>query len=765
MKILNKLTIKHLMMNKKRTIVTIIGVILSTALMVGIGLIISSFRETLIKDAKMYNGSQHVIFRNVDISKDKIIVDNVNVKNYIKVSYIDSYINDEISYDIYNIDVKNLEKFNYEGVLPNNKNEVLVPKRLGLNIDDYIEVSNTKYKVVGIIKDKGSSDLPNYFIEDLYTIDNITSNSNYLVTFKNIKKSYENIMDIASNLSLDIEDIDINISLLALYGVVKYDNMMNTITYIMIIILSLISIGCIIVIYNSFAISVMERKKQFGLFSSIGTTKTQLIKTVYFEALIISLIGIPLGILSAYLGIGVVIKITNSLLNLGTGILSLTTYPLFILIPIIFMIITILLSAFIPSLKASKISPIEAIRLNDDIKIKSKKIKTHKFIKKIFGIEGELALKNIKRNKKKYRVTIISLFISIVLFVSFSSFIEYIIGGVKNLTTVPDVDIFVSGNIDSKTKQKIINNENVTEYLDTTLISLQYDVDKTAKAYVVSDEYYNKLLKKIGKNESLPIVPNTYKDYEYGNKKRVVRLKNKFDKKETIKLCYEDICDIEFKDYYLVSDFDNLLDSFSSYEVYVIVTKNMLKDYDKYIKENLLLFKTNNDLELESEIRKELDKDNNEVDVYNVKDAYRLEKNVFTVIKIFVYGFITLVSLIGVTSVINTINTSIALRRKEFAVLRSIGLTKKGFNKMIYFESLFFGLKSLLYALPISCIIVYLIHLSISEVVVFNSLMLPIKQIVIAIFGVFIIVLLTMLYASRKIKKENILEAIREENI
>ena len=765
MKILNKLTIKHLIMNKKRTIVTIIGVILSTALMVGIGLIISSFRETLIKDAKMYNGSQHAIFRDIDISKDDIIINNVNVKDYTKVSYIDSYIIDDISYDIYNMDISKLEEFNYDGVLPSNKNEVLIPKRLGLKINDYIEVSNTKYRVVGIIKDKGKSSLPYYFIDDLYTKDNTKESSNYLVTFKDIKKSYDNILDIASNLSLDIEDIDIKTSLLALYGVVKYDNVMNTITYIMIIILSLISIGCIIVIYNSFAISVMERKKQFGLFSSIGATKTQLIKTVYFEALLISLIGIPLGILSAYLGIGIVIKITNSLLNLGTGMLTLTTYPLFIIIPIIFMIITILLSAFIPSLKASKISPIEAIRLNDDIKIKSKKIKTFKFIKKIFGIEGELALKNIKRNKKKYRVTIISLFISIVLFVSFSSFIDYIIGGVKSLTSIPDVDIYVSGNIDDKTKQKLINNENVKEYLDTELISLQYSEYESAKIYVVSDEYYNKLLKKIGKKR-LPIVPNTYKSYEFSKNKRVVKMKNKFDKKETIKLCYEDICNIEFDDYYLVSDFDNLLDSFSSYEVYVIVTKDMLKDYDKYIKENLLLFKTDDDKKLESEIKKELDvKYEGEYDIYNVKDAYRLEKNVFIVIQIFVYGFISLVSLIGVTSVINTINTSIALRRKEFAVLRSIGLTKQGFNKMIYFESLFFGLKSLLYALPVSCIIVYLIHLSVSEAVVFNSLMLPIKQIVIAIFGVFVIVLLTMLYASRKIKKENILEAIREENI
>ena len=151
--------------------------------------------------------------------------------------------------------------------------------------------------------------------------------------------------------------------------------------------------------------------------------------------------------------------------------------------------------------------------------------------------------------------------------------------------------------------------------------------------------------------------------------------------------------------------------------------------------------------------------------VDNLAQDFRTEKNSIIVIKMFVYGFIGLVTLIGVTSVINTINTSIALRRKEFAILRSIGLTKNGFNKMIYFESLFFGLKSLMFSLPVSGVIIYLIHKSMINVIEFQNIMFPIEEVIFAIIGVFVIVLLTMLYASHKIKKDNILEAIREENI
>ena len=148
----------------------------------------------------------------------------------------------------------------------------------------------------------------------------------------------------------------------------------------------------------------------------------------------------------------------------------------------------------------------------------------------------------------------------------------------------------------------------------------------------------------------------------------------------------------------------------------------------------------------------------------NLTTNMQMQKNLLLVIKILMYGFIALVTLIGVTSVFNTINTCIALRRREFSVLRSIGLTKKGFNKILYFESLFFGLKSLLYALPVSLFVVYLIYMSMADVVS-NGFMIPWTSIIIAVISVFIIILLSMLYSSSKIKKDNILEQIIDENI
>ena len=129
------------------------------------------------------------------------------------------------------------------------------------------------------------------------------------------------------------------------------------------------------------------------------------------------------------------------------------------------------------------------------------------------------------------------------------------------------------------------------------------------------------------------------------------------------------------------------------------------------------------------------------------------------------YGFIALVTLTGVTSVFNTIYTSIHLRRREFAILRSVGLSPKGFQKMIFFESLFFGLKSLLYALPVSFVIILLIANSMGYTFTFGGILIPWGSVIAAIVGVFLIVLLTMMYSSSKIKKGNILNSLREENI
>lgn len=849
MSILNRLTIKNLRLNKKRTIVTIIGIILSTALMVGIGLLFSSFQDLMIRDTIGYSGKYEAKYNDVDLIK----LNDIKNKNFtyfyekpIGFSKIES--SNEYKPYMYITSV-NKEYFNelklVDGSFPKNENEVVISNHVitngGLNykvgdivtftygsrnIDGDITLANSElvdgefltnegthtYKIVGIV-DRSNFESYSASGYTAFTLDvnSDKGNANLYVMFNKNKKIIKQSEELAKELNYD-GDINYNSTLLALYGESTYGNVMSSMGGMMIIMLSLVSIGCIIVIYNSFAISVMERKKEFGLLSSIGATKRQLSHTVFFEAVVVGVIGIILGILGAYIGIGCVILIINNLISdMLEYKLHLVTNPLFIIIPVIFMIIVIGVSAFIPSRRASKVSPIEAIRQNDDIKINKKKIRTSKLVLKLFGIEGEIALKNIKRNKKKYKVTIVSLFISIVLFISFSSYMNYTLNTASSVMgEVPyDYQISYFGDDPNNDKEaldkinEIVKSSDVKEYVSYSVSNLSIignytysdeylDFYKSAygddgikalnnlkyqyiSIYILDDNSYNKYKKLIGIDNDSVILLNKFKGVSYGNNKRVnydipvinngninIKICN-FDNDEdvdTTKYCNKNIDNI-----FVTNKSFDLIEEFSYMDDFKLIVNKKLYDSisdssTHYTQFNIISDNTNNI----DKLTKDLDKYSN-VNYTNIKEAMRQANNLILVVKILMYGFISLVTLIGVTSVFNTISTSMALRKREFAVLRSIGLTNRGFNKILFFESLFFGMKSLIFAIPVSIGITVLIHYALADMVSISTIIIPWKYIIISIVSVFVIVLLTMMYSTSKIKKHNIIEQIREENI
>lgn len=848
MSILNRLTIKNLRLNKKRTIVTIIGIILSTALMVGIGLLFSSFQDLMIRDTIGYSGKYEAKYNDVDLIK----LNDIKNKNFtyfyekpIGFSKIES--SNEYKPYMYITSV-NREYFDelklIEGDIPKNENEIVVSNHVitngGLdykvgdivtftygsrNIDGNITLANNElvdgefltnggthaYKIVGIV-DRSNFESYSASGYTAFTVDvnSDNGNVNLYVMFNKNKNIIKQSEELAKELNYN-GDINYNSTLLALYGESTYGNVMSSMGGMMIIMLSLVSIGCIIVIYNSFAISVMERKREFGLLSSIGATKKQIKKSVFYEALVVGVIGIILGILGAYIGIGTVILIINNLISdMLEYKLYLVTNYLFIIIPVIFMIIVIGVSAFIPSRRASKVSPIEAIRQNDDIKINKKKIRTSKLVLKLFGIEGEIALKNIKRNKKKYRVTIVSLFISIVLFISFSSYMNYTLNTASSVMGEVPYDYRISYFGDDNNKEEldkineIVKSSDVKKYVSYSVGNLSiignytysdeyldfykssYGDDgikalnnlKYQSIYilVLDDNSYNKYKKLIGLDKDSVILLNRFKGVSYGNNKRVnydipvinngninIKICNFYDDEEnvdTTKYCNKNIDNI-----FVTNKSFDLIEEFSYMDDFKLIVNKKLYDSildggTDFTQFNIISDNTNNI----DKLTKELDKYNN-VNYMNIKESMKQTNNLILVVKILMYGFISLVTLIGVTSVFNTISTSMALRKREFAVLRSIGLTRGGFNKMLFFESLFFGMKSLIFALPVSIGVTILIHYSLADMVSISTIIIPWKAIIISIVSVFIIVLLTMMYSSSKIKKHNIIEQIREENI
>ena len=149
---------------------------------------------------------------------------------------------------------------------------------------------------------------------------------------------------------------------------------------------------------------------------------------------------------------------------------------------------------------------------------------------------------------------------------------------------------------------------------------------------------------------------------------------------------------------------------------------------------------------------------------YDVAADSEMNKNLITIIQVFAYGFVILISLISVANVFNTISTNISLRRREFAMLKSVGMTKKDFNKMMNFECLIYGIKALALGLPVSFAVTYIIYSAITQGFG-TEFYLPLKAVAIAVISVFLVVFVTMLYAMRKIKKDNPIDALKNENL
>jgi putative ABC transport system permease protein len=835
MKILNHLTIKHLKMNPKRTIVTILGIVLSMALMLGCGLLASSFIESMKEETIERSGTYHVRFDEVDSQ------DIERIQNHLEVDQ--SYYFTSLGFAPFK-DTKNDSKPYFhlvgasrgllerqtllDGRLPEKENEVVVSDHIRSNggksiavgdiltldfgnrvmdgevitsnieysslDEEFVSTSQKEYRVVGIVK---RSYVESYSAAG-YTIFTYANHvgvgrQNFLyVEYKKPKDTFEITKEIINHFHLKQSGCEYNSSLLYYYGTTRYGNVNRTILSILCFALGLLSIGCIIVIYNSFAISTMERKKQFGLYSSIGATRKQILHTVFFEAFIVGVIGIILGVMGAFVGIFTVIQVLNYLLqDVWSYHMHLVINWVYILVPILFMIAVVFFSALLPARRASKVSPITAIRENDDIKMPKRKLWTPKFVTKLFGIEGELALKNMKRNKRKYRITVLSLFVSIVLFLTFSTYLTYGIATIHDYDYF-DYDIGVSvSNGDFEKLEKIREDARVDDSYVFQEASFLYQVNFDAYETNFKDYFQMRSIetnnlniiimadsdyRKIASDADKPLLVNIGSLVRYENDERYAYRGQVFkDDVHSLTLCSYDetpnctigLDDIQLTDeipkgfQYIMMDIAQTLFVSKSYYDKVF---SKLSDFDDYMSRHASLILMANDYQsLYNDIEKNYD--DSETYFHSPRISQKEQKNTMLAIKILLYGFISLVTLIGVTSVFNTIHTSINLRRKEFAMLRSMGLTPRGFNKMILFESLFFGLKSLFYGLPVSFLCMIYVHSTMNGFTARDHFLIPWGAILVTILAVFFIVLMSMHYSVQKIKKENILNAIRDENI
>ena len=863
MNLLNKLTIKNLKLNKKRTIVTIIGIMLSVALITAVTTIYVSGVKSLVTYEKLVKGNYHAEFLNVPLDDVAKIKNNLGVDKvfltqevgYAKISESKN-VNKPYAYVLaFDKDsLKNLSISLIDGRLPENADEVVISNhlltngRVKLNVGDEITldigkryIDNDKldqsnpynksgeiikdtysktYKIVGISKRPTSSiepyTAPGYtFITllnqpdknndvNVFALYNKAGSKQYSKVTANIleidEKVYDNYLNDSFKTEQEFDEIlsevnkakygvNLNQYLIMLENNPIENNGLNELIYVVYIVCIIIVVTSVFCIKNSFDISITEKTKQYGMLRSIGATKKQIKKNVFYEASILGLIGIPLGLLLGFIASYILILITNYLLAdaFTEGLKLVLSYSVVSYIfAIILGIITIYFSAFKSAHKASKVSPIESIRNSASITVKAKKLKTPKIINKLFGVGGEISFKNLKRNKKKYRVTVLSIIISVAVFISLTYFMNIFMASINREISYSKYNLSYSISISNKDNEllsKVLETtklDNIKEYTMLRNVSLKVNDAKFNSEYMnllgdyESDSFVNVI--SVGNDQYERFIKNNKLNYNDCKDKGIlidnVRFQLQDENKKTKKydmrvFSYEknDVINLEGNKTVTVAAVLNtrpfgLANNYNT--KYLLVTDEY---FDSLVKDNLfyeLFYDSSNAKELGDDIDNILNGESYSVN--NYEDNIQVIKKMLLLVGIFLYGFIIVITLIGVTNIFNTITTNMELRKPEFAMLKSVGMTKKEFNKMIRLESAFMCIKSLFYGISIGLVISYIIYyvFGASEGLEFNV---PLNGIIISCLFVFILISILMKYSISKINRQNTIETIRNENI
>lgn len=883
MDLLNSLTIKNLKLNKKRTFVTIIGIMLSVALITAVATMYSSCIQSLINFEAYQKGNFHVAFFDVPVNEVETIRNNRGVEELYLTSNV-GYARLEDSKNEYKPyiyvrgftkqAIKELSLKLVEGRLPENENEIVIPThlrtngRVVLNVGETItldvgtrmsdgyeltqdnkfskdaneEIVNTTaktYKIVGIIERPASNiesySAPGYTFITYMDENNMKDKVNVYARYtkdgsKNYEKVTANILGINEDLyerylngelskkylegdKLADEQLSEIVRQLAnakytgtvnQYLILLENNPLNerglgNLGMIVIIACVIIVVTSVFCIRNSFDISITEKIKQYGMLRSVGATKKQIRRNVLFEATILGLIGIPLGLILGAFASYLLIIVSNFFLvdMLTQGLKLVLSYSwVAMLVAVLLGFVTIYLSALKSAYKASKVSPIDSIRNSSDIKIKAKKIKSPKLIGKIFGVGGDISYKNLKRNKKKYKTTVISIMVSVSIFIALSYFMNATFSEVSRMIGANDYNIFLQYNVTRNEQygyiEKITKLDSIKDYSICRNIMLHleepkfseeylslYDTDDieslsaNEKAYsivAIGKEQYAKYLKELNlnyedfKNKGI-IVDSNEVQYLDDNGKAITKYIRKYmdDKNDIVSGKYDNDKDVRLDLSINIGLVTNQFPFGLTRDIPYIVVSDEFYDKLNITPDEVFVYMDSSAPDkLQDEIEKILL--NESYSISNINENVKMMRQLYILVGIFLYGFILVISLIGITNIFNTITTSMNLRKQEFAMLKSIGMTSKEFNKMIRLESIFMGAKSLFFGVIIGVGLSYLEYKVLAETqgLPFD---IPILSIIISIIVVYLLITILMKYSMKKISKQNTIETIRNENI
>mgnify|MGYP004713469081 FL=1 len=886
MSITKKLALRHLKQNKTRSVLTVLGITISVVMLTVIFTCATSFAHYYGERAINTNGNWHFFVKTDYESAKKYLLSDSSLKD---IGFEKDLSTEEQSYKIYSDKanylrtgtiyqgdaqyIKDTVTCKYDGALPKSDNEIMVEQSLiknnglELKIGDEIKIAvgsrlkgdfvilpvmgdyqfgerfekekDETFKVVGILHNneptergaiiRGMSDLKSKNLVAYGKIKKITPFSYIKINgiydkfgFTKKKREFnvgENTGFLNSRLAFSIDKND-------LPQVLK-------LTAIGIVVFAVIFVSSFAMIYNSFALSVGEQIKYLGMLSSVGATRKQKKKTLYFEGAILGgigiILGIVLGLLATFISQSAMnAKIASIMEGYNDNIKYSTHISWWVLCLIVILAaLTVFVSIISPVQKAARITAIDAIRKTDEIKRKGK-IRTPFIITKLFGFEGDIAFKNLRRNGRKSRTIIACICICAVLFLSCNYFCETF-KEASNLDYEIPYQLMYQYSAESKAQLEKARNYlktnkrvkrfysiwedwysilrgDINPYDNSRLYDMSFQnesifVDKykfiatqdiTYTAHLLDDEDFNALCKKNGidykkyyspdKDGSIktivingidrndePIFNNnllgkTIGCYDIDSEK--TERENKLDEDgNQVYFYYKTGCTSIYKFCdFIKYDKDNPICNLESDGVAFYVPKSV---YDKlYNDDDDFYFdygiETDEPYKVEKELNDYLSENEADGDVYNIYYWVMREKSIISAVQFLSYAFILLITLITVFNIINTMTAQIAGRKKELAMLKSVGMTPKEFKKMLIFESMFYGLFGLLFGVPLSLVINRVVGYIISKD---NPIPFSVNiwLYLIACVAVFVIIGLTMIYSLKLIKNNSIIDSLKDD--
>lgn len=832
MKNYSTLTSRYLKKHKGRTVLTLIGIIIAIAMFTAIGSIYYSGIDNEIKDAKE-NGDYEVYFYNMGKDTVNAMSGNAEFKNggTEKREGTFKFDNDKLTESLRTLDIKSYDAaaFNdifkiklVDGKLPRNSSEIIIDRKLDAILKDK-KIGNV---LKGTLNGKDSSEVKQYTIVGTYDSSYITntalsyldlrtaSDSKDYYFYANMK-SDKNIVENATAISkANNVKIDGNTRLLYLMGEGPDKQRNDGMSQVFAIIAGFVVICTVVVIYNAFNISVMERIKHFGILRSIGATKSQIRRLVFKEAAIMSAISIPIGILSGFAGIFITFKLV---MHGFLGAFEIGFYPQVIIVAALLGIFTVFISAFFPARTASKVSPIDAIR--GTVVVKGDKVKKRGggWAKLLFNFEGQVAYKNIKRNRKRFYITCISLMISLIMFVFFSNFIDIFLQSNKiatqtvrvESTFVDTSDIGLSTNLSKQIKKldgikevyQMIN-KYVPYTLDKKMLSKKFadsikeksTLEEYGNNYIINsvnligyDENCLKLFNRenktnidyneFEKNNEVIIVNkakgykgktsfyDAFTQYKVGDEIKLPVLNSSYLKNpgiEQLKHLVDNGKTMTFKVVGVV-DYETVMQNIPANSFGMITSNDSFQRLTGTDGLSIVAMNFDSPEYAEKNFEKmSILADENKaqyIDIYKQKEQYDNQMNQLMIL---VYGFISLIILISTVNIINTVTINLLVKKREYATFKAIGMTKGQFQKLVLLEGALFGIIACIIGLPIAFLLTYygVLHNNPVGDIGYKAALWPY---IYGGLGIIAITLLAALFPLSKLNDMNIVESLRVE--